>query len=422
MAKNVDNQNKVIAGLDNNAKIKNQLQQLKVEGIIKDYNCKVNFAHKEFKYDKQFLANFVIETVDEKFIIIRTSTSFRHDRAKIGFYDFEGILNHSSFAEEIIATIYLVPDSELGNNDFINTREKVKEKDYYCPATHLLSLSEFISFLEGYKYDLLSKQEEALHESHSTELLISESGSFYGKKGNNYELEIVNILSNLDNLLALKSLGRSSINVFDLIVNKISSDLNIDKGTITQIKASNSVPLLLSGGNPKTDIILTIEVIGGKSFKETISVKNTTQSRVTCHDYPSKDFIRVLNCGDTRLANYFNYFQQEPVIKAFKESMSDGYTVEEFTALLEEKEHIFSRWVLTGEFDFHNLTVPEVQISKYLLLNKNEQLAFYTMDEYLAIISKKSSKTFGMPFGWTYPSKQRGKRIQLKVPVLLDIE
>jgi len=424
MAKNVDNQNKVNAGLKNSKIIEIQLEQLKSEGVIKDYKIDINFGHKEFKYKKQFLANFLIETIDDKFIVIRRSTSFRHDRAKIGFYDFDGILNHSSFSKEIIATIYLVPDLELENNDFVNAREKIKSKDYYSPATHLLTLSEFISFLEEYKYDVLQKENEYEEEDEKLKQITLqmspiEKGSFFGKKGNSYELELVELFSNYKNLVDLKNNSKDLNPVFKLVINKILSDNSILPQDVIKIESTNTVPLLFNGGNPKTDIILTIDTLQSNTLRETISIKSTTKDRVSCHDYSSKDFIRVLNCNE-RLGNYLNLFQQEPALKSFNQFLTDDFSEQEFTKLLNEKRDVFFKWVLTGESDNLNLTVPELQISRYLLLNKNDEVAFYSMEDYISVItSSKTKKTFGTPFGWTYPSKQRGKRIQLKVPVIM---
>lgn len=441
MAKNVDNQKKVNAGLLNNSNIDNELSELLKAGIIKDYKTEVNFSHRDYTYESQFLVNFLITTNDDKYIIIRSSTSFRQDRIKIPFYDFDGVVNHSTFSKNIIAAICVYADSEKGNTSFENIRKKIKTKEYYCPATHLLTISEFITFLEEYKYDILNEidveedieqqyieedVEEDVEEQnidklqHAVVKMSSDQGSFFGKKGNSYEVELVRLLADYNNLNQLKHDLLEKNHIFKLIIGTILSDRKIPVEDVIKIEATNTVPLLLSGGNAKTDIILTIETIDNKLIRETISIKNTTKDRVSCHDYSSKDFIRVLNCATTRLADYLNLFQEMPAIKSFSELLVNGLTKEEFTKLLSEKKVIFLRWVLTGEYDTDNLTFPELQVSRYLLLNKNDEVAFYSMNDYISIIvASRTKKTFGMPFGWTYPSKQRGKRIQLKVPVIM---
>lgn len=408
-----DNKSKALAGAKLDNFIKEQLSQLVNEGVIKEFKRNVNFSHAEYSYEKQFLANFLIETLDGKIVIVRSSTSFRNDRAKIGFYDFDGILKHSSFSKKVIASVYLVPNTELDNSDFINIRKKIKDKEYYCPATHLMIFSEFLTFLEGLKYEVLNSLEELSNKSKE------EKGSFYGKRGNDYELELVKKLSNHNNLDKYKNKDLISTDEYKIILEKLLYDNKILISDVVKVNATNSIPLLMNGGNPKTDILIKIELVNNLNLDITISVKNTKSTRVSCHDYKAKDYIRVLQSKDTRLEYYFNLFQSFPSLKAFKENLSKGYTTEEFEGLLLNKSEIFNKWVLKGEYDIENLTTPELQVSKYLLINKNGDLVFHLYDDYIKLISLNSKKTFGVPFGWTYPSKQRGKRIQLKMPVIV---
>ena len=72
--------------------------------------------------------------------------------------------------------------------------------------------------------------------------------------------------------------------------------------------------------------------------------------------------------------------------------------------------------------DTENLVDPKLQISNYLLIwdDKSGKIAFYAMDVYINMISNQKKGRLGVPFSWTYPSKRRGKRIQLKVPILFE--
>lgn len=417
------NSMKAMAGAALDSFIEKHLENIKLEGIIRNYAKNVNFNHIDFGYDKQFLANFLIQTLEEKYIVVRSSTSFRQDRSKIGFYDFEGILKHSKFSKDIIATIYLVPDSELDNVAFVNTRERIKLKEYYCPATHLLVFSEFMSFLEGHKYEVINSEfeqdEDLISEFDVSLMTVNERGSYYGKRGNSYERDLVSVLSDTRNLKIFKDGQIFSDSPFEMIISKILNDKKITLEDVIRVRASNTVPLLMNGGTPKTDIIITIELSGNTEIEETLSIKNTNGSRVSCHDYSANDYIRILKCEGTRLADYFNYFQDTPAIKDFLDILPKGYSETEFTDLLDEKSDVFNNWVLRGAHDELNLTIPKLQVSNYLMIRKGDDVAFYSMREYIALISKKSKKIFGVPFSWTYPSKQRGRRIQLKVPVFI---
>ncbi|MCH2223966.1 MAG: MspI family type II restriction endonuclease, partial [Crocinitomicaceae bacterium] len=312
-------------------------------------------------------------------------------------------------------------DEELKKSDFIQTREKIKTKEYYCPATHLLTFSEFTSFLEGHKYDVLhlKTEEKDSKEKALTLMTMKQKGSYYGKRGNSYEKDLVSMLSDYNNLIKFKDHTSEISSTFKLVLKKILRDKGISINNVLKINASNSVPLLMNGGTPKTDIIITIETFDNKKIVETLSLKNTNKTRVSCHDYTAFDFIRILKCEKTKLADYFNYFQSTPSAKDLLTHLPKGYSIDEFTKLLNEKKDVFNNWTLRGMHDELNLTVPELQVSNYLLIKKGNDVSFYSMSEYIALITKKSKKVFGVPFGWTYPSKQRGKRIQLKVPVIM---
>ena len=244
-----------------------------------------------------------------------------------------------------------------------------------------------------------------------------ESGSFYGKRGNELERTLVQLFNNEKSLSELKKGKLKEGNIFTLILERLLTDNNISLKNITTIFATNTIPQLKNRGHAKTDIYITITTKSEKQITETISIKNSTKSKVSCHDYPAKDFIRVLKCESTRLADYLNLFQQFPSYRGFESNLKVGYSTEEFVKLLSKKSKIFTEWALTGKHDSHNLTDPQIQISKYLLLVGNEKIAFYLIDEYIEIISERDKNKFGVPFSWTYPSKQRGKRIQLKLPI-----
>lgn len=252
--------------------------------------------------------------------------------------------------------------------------------------------------------------------------MLKEDGSYYGKRGNQLERILVQDFSSIENYNKYKK-GLRSNSIYDLVLNRIILNNKIRTEEIINLSATNKVPSLGNRGNPKTDIVLTIESQSGRKYLETISVKYSKMNKVSCHEYSVIDFIRVLKCSGTKLANYLSIFQDYPSYRAFEQNLPEGYSLGEFVILLNKKENIFNEWVLTGNHDSVNLVHPELQISKYLLIHNENKYAFYTMKEYIDLIKKKrTSERFGVPFSWTYPSKRRGKRIQLKVPILFEEE
>jgi len=255
---------------------------------------------------------------------------------------------------------------------------------------------------------------------------VSEKGSFYGKRGNQFERDLVETLNKDQNLVALKQGTLDEDNIYEfiykLIVEKLIKNNKIKLENIVNISATNSIPKLLNNGNPKTDIALTIELSSGKSSIDTISLKATNQKVVSCHEYPAIDFIRVLDCKKTRLAEYLSLFQQFPSYKGLQNNLKEGYSINEFSQLLLKKSARLSEWALRGMHDKKNLVEPKLQISNYLLIwnNKSEKIGFYSMAKYIKLISEQKPGKLGVPFSWTYPSKRRGKRIQLKVPILFQ--
>ncbi|WP_279143024.1 MspI family type II restriction endonuclease [Photobacterium phosphoreum] len=415
------NRLKQLSGNDLKFFLKETFTKLVDEKIILRFDIDKNFNHCGFSYGKQYLANFIIETLDNKFIIINSSNSFRHDRMKTQAYDVNGVTNNAIISDKIIASILLYPDKELQNTGLITFRNKVITKDAYSPATHILVISEFIDFLEHHKNIVEEEKIEEYEKSENTTNQIKENmgGSYYGQRGNTFEKEVVAELNDIDNFKKFRLGTNDCSYYYSLIMNKLCTDNNITYNDIISITSSNAILKLRSGGNAKTDIIIKIKTID-KEIIETISVKNTTQNRVSCHDYKSKDFIRVLKIEDTKLASYLELYQENGSHKDFIDNMPENWSVSEFEKLLNPLKNKLLEWALTGKHDSDNLITPQLQISNYLLINKSGEGKFIDFSSYIDSLYASGIKlSYGLPLSWTYPSKQRGKRIQLKLPILV---
>jgi hypothetical protein len=420
---------KVKAGLAFDETVSDLLDQLKEAGVIKGFELSASFAHGTYEYAKQYKADCVIETVDSKLIIVRSSSSFRQDRIKVGFYDLDGIKRHGNIGQDVIASIYLVGDIE--NSGFDKVRSMFASGEYYCPATHLLYLSEFVDFLNEYKHLVETKEAEESEELGQRLLFEPQvgadlentilTGSDFGKAGNKLERTIADLLSEQDQLQNLKVSQENCNPIFKVIVETICEHEQIEFQSILAIQATNTVTMLRSTGSPKTDVKLDVRLNNGSIRLATLSIKNTKASKVTCHDYKVADFIRVLDCEGTKLAEYLALFQKYPTYTSFEENMVEGSSLGEFIELLSKKEPVLSEWATMGKHDSSNLVDPDTQISKYLFINNWETgvSAFYLYSEYLDLIRTQRNEKFGVPFAWTYPSGSEGKRIQLKLPIIL---
>ncbi len=393
-----------------------KFNELLEEGIISSFKGKTNFRHPGYAYPHQYKTNFIIETLDQKLIIINSSNSYRQDRVKQDNYDFQGINDYSEISDRIIASILLFPDEEFGEKSQATSyRNKVKRKYIYSAATHILSLSELLEFLDNHKSAV---EIERASEEEQTEVQ-DKDGSYYGKKGNAFEKEVVRLLSNYTYLRALKSNSDSDVDpLYSMIVSKLASDIGLPFDEIISIEATDTVTKLASGGSAKTDVVVKLKTPEQQHVK-TISIKNTTQSRVSCHDYKAEDFIRVLGVENTELENYLNYYQEAGSHKKFEQVLPTGLTTDEFESSLQPYTTKLIEWALKGEHDHLNLIEPKTQISEYILINKNDDFRFSDYDSYIDQIKVESKLVYGTPFNWTHPSKQRGRRIQLKMPIIL---
>lgn len=402
--------------------------ELKDEGIIKRFKKKVNFPHSNYQYQMQYLANFLIETLDDQYIVINSSTSFRNDRFKIQSYDLEGIKKHSTISDQIIASIMLYPDDEMSNKTFNTFKGLLQTKKAYTPATHTLLLSEFIEFLENHKTateeELVKEQEETKLQSIKIAEDVAkyspvELGSYYGLKGNAFEKEIINKLNDTQLLENYKLFNNTTNEVFNSVLQNLVKDYRISPNEIINLKASNTITKLKNGGNAKTDIVVKLTT-QSRTITTTISIKNTTQSRVSCHDYRATDFIRVLDPHNLRLAYYLELFQKSGSDKAFIHNFKENDSIEEFEEVLTPYKSKLMEWALTGAHDTENLIEPELQVSQYLLINKNGVIKVSKFESYINELNTRNTNlTYGLPLSWTYPSKNRGKRIQLKLPILI---
>lgn len=440
------NQNKARSGEENFSEVKNVLTKLKKRGLIKEFIENVNISHKDYKYKNQFKIDFKIKTIDDKFIIIRTSKSYRSDRVKIFFYDFIGANLYSKFSEKIVASIILFPDKEIVNKSFNNNRKKFIEKEFYSPATHWLTKSEFLTYIENYKYevvDLLNEEEERLEEINYAlfeedkkykgskytiefnEIIKKEygkEGSYYGKTGFMLEKYLVDNLNDPENLISYKNNQRRCVE-YDLIMDGVLKNNQLQRKEVLYIEATDSITKLKTLGSAKTDIHAKLHLISGKVLNINLSVKNASDKPVTCHDYRAEDFCRVINDTDNDFCEAVTLFQKAGSWKSFKGHVENNEKrFAQYVSVLRNNMDAIIKWAITGAGDEENIMDETTQIANYIFIRRRDRVEdeFYSATEYMELLKKRmlDDKRPGAPFSWTYPSKNRGSRIQLKMPVL----
>lgn len=440
-AQTLSNGEKSRKGREVKSKVNKILHEMLASGFILQVRQKENFSHRDYHYPKQFNCDFIVETIDNKFILIRASNSYRSDRAKIWFYDFLGIQRFSKFSGEIVASILLVPDNEEENSEFITARENVRKGNFFSPATHWLTFSEISEFFENYcseVEELLDDSEQESTIEYSTidaiesykrnfsaqlEQVSEKTGSYYGKSGNKFEKFLVEELNDPNNLEAYKS-GEKNCFEYDRVLTTIATDLGIKSEKIQFLEATDTVTKLRNGGSPKTDLVLHIHTYAHERYQANISVKNTTSTRVSCHDYQAKDFTRVIAPNDSQFNKVVEIFQECASWKNYDEIIAYQQLQIDTDEVLNLYMKKIIEWAITGRHDNEHLIDESTQIADYLLTRnantgacKVQSCASYIEELYSSIGSSR-----GAPFSWTYPSKRRGQRIQLKMPILLPQE
>ena len=72
-----------------------------------------------------------------------------------------------------------------------------------------------------------------------------------------------------------------------------------------------------------------------------------------------------------------------------------------------------------GDHDEHNLIDAATQVSNFLLINTGKGIKFTRYDHYIDELFRTRPLKYTVPLLWTYPSKQRTKRIQFKLPIII---
>ena len=169
---------------------------------------------------------------------------------------------------------------------------------------------------------------------------------------------------------------------------------------------------LPSGGNPKTDVLVNIMYKNNNTETRTISCKRSVEDSVSVHEYKADDFADVLDKNNEKLRRYLNEFQKVGAATQMKEEDKKGLE-QELKPLLKK----LCQWVIGG----YGGKGQGIQNADYILMYDEVNIVptIHTLEDYCDILLR-SKKTFGTPFSWTYPSKKRGKSIQLKAKLIKE--
>lgn len=367
------------------------------EGYIVQFISEYRIGKEGFSNVRQFYAPFLVVFEDESKWALFTTTSMRTDRIKGQQWD---AINLKEI-DPLITRVYLIyPDgvSEDIKKEFVRQNNKYVNKDEYSLIDAIVSQNEISDMIEAYA------------------IQNKTSGEIKDIQGNSFESRVANILSQKENLDKWKNSDATIVGVHFDIFKNIVECFELDCEATESIRATadkKEIGRLPSGGNPKTDVLVSVLYTDGTVDYYTISCKRSSNKSVSVHQYNAETFANVLDKENDSLRRLLKYFQSVGNLRDFGEENQKKLT-NELTPYVEK----LSLWALGGQGGDGN---PDTQNADYILTydNNSGKTSIQRIEKYVQhLLKENSSGHFGTPFSWTYPSKRKGKDIQLKCKIL----
>lgn len=392
--RNMSNENadKNEHGANGISSLEQMIEALKARDYIVMAQKKYRIGDPNYE-EEQFYFQFLIEFYDKEQWILHHTTSIR-DRITEQQWNSEHIKRLNSYVKKAYV---VVPDG-------LDPKEQTNAKNYNEKITQ----GKIYSALDGV---LPFEAMYRLIEHKATSLL--DGGQAKALLGLHFEEKLVDAMNNDQNLEKWKGRSTTSVGYLYSLFADVMKALRVRNDQVDYVCATSDIPKLPSGGSPKTDVLVEINMADGTKTDFTFSCKRSSANRVSVHEYTAEAFSKVLNPTDTILKNLLLEFQSVGGVR----SMEDGHA-EELERRLSAYKDRLAKWVLGGIGGEGN---PNIQWASHII-TVNEIANTYsirTIDEYIEECKKQDvGGQLGTPFQWTYPSGGLGKRIQLKGKVL----
>lgn len=386
----IDNSRKSKHGVKAQEVLHKTVEELRSLGAIADSKRNPHYGYEGFAAD-QFDAHEEITYPDETKAVLYATSTLRSDRVR---KDQWRAHNTKRIDPEITYAYIVLPD-ESGYDQGTTPRDEIRDKSVVSAIDDIVTIREF--------YDrTLADYCEGLDNGTANDFL-----------GRNLEMLFCTILNDRENLKRYNGSETETGYMYD-VFRRVMRKIGVAPKSLTRVDASTNIPQLPNGGKPKTDVEATIELSSGEVLRPTFSLKNTSNKTVTVHEYTADAFADTLDPANAELRRLLNAFQRvgnkRDMDPADREDLA-----EELSPYLAK----LNRWVFAGEGP--EGTLP-IQIAQYIVVrNKNTgKISIHTIDEYLIKQTAEinGANWFGTIFSWTYPSKRRGKRIQLKARIM----
>ncbi len=223
-----------------------------------------------------------------------------------------------------------------------------------------------------------------------------------------FEAVIKGLCPNIGKLLSINSIGSNSNT-------PIADQLKL-------VKANGQ-----NYGKPKTDVIISIINEKGKNliFKFSVKQPSSNKGKVTVHEGSVERLLNDLKYSlpsDSIFNDPDMFNKLSTALKDFQKVGSKSKIQDDNLEFLNYHLASLNKWLIDYfMFGINNSYLNKNQQANALLVfdptTGNCKVSNVSETELTLLNHRKA--TFNTPFSWTYPSKKRGSKIQIKGPIIL---
>lgn len=404
--------------LDLLKKIVNKFQKI-------DLITSVEYGEKD-KDKRQFKANAQINFNDtDTSWLVDVSSSFRSDRVKGKEFDIEHIKKILDRQGLDTYAYFILPDNakEKDKNELEKFSRHIQKQDRVTYFDGAMLMTSFRNLLEheatknmdqGIKSNLLGASgEEALALAFTNESNLKiwnnpKSNIYQSSSYSLFEAVIKGLCPNIGKLLSINSIGSNSNT-------PIADQLKL-------VKANGQ-----NYGKPKTDVIISIINEKGKNliFKFSVKQPSSNKGKVTVHEGSVERLLNDLKYSlpsDSIFNDPDMFNKLSTALKDFQKVGSKSKIQDDNLEFLNYHLASLNKWLIDYfMFGINNSYLNKNQQANALLVfdptTGNCKVSNVSETELTLLNHRKA--TFNTPFSWTYPSKKRGSKIQIKGPIIL---
>lgn len=244
-----------------------------------------------------------------------------------------------------------------------------------------------------------------------------EIGKKKDKLGDVFEDYCVQVLSSEDVLRKVVEGYYDASNLDLLLFKHFLSCAKIENiESVCKIEATKNVKHRATGGNPKTDVLVTIYYQDGNIVEIPISVKQTEKKKVSMAEFDVDTIANEVGIVDEQLKLLMKKHQDAGSAKGLSRAEQDQLKV-----LIVPYSRKLVRWVVSGTaLPVDDTRFPQILVKfKMKDVEQVESFTVYTVDQYVDVIMQTGAKKppragFGTGLSWTRASGSGTTKIQFK--------